>query len=156
MIRRAEETDIPGIMALLLQVNLVHHRGRPDLFRGPATKYDPEALKAILADEKTPVFVSTDENGRVLAHCFCVLKQFVNDPLMTDVKTLYIDDLCVDEKHRGRRIGETLYQYVEKYAREIGCYNITLNVWSLNPGALRFYEKCGLAPQKIGMETILK
>ena len=36
-----------------------------------------------------------------------------------------------------------------------GCYNLTLNVWTLNTGAMRFYEKCGLVPQKIGMESIL-
>ena len=89
MIRKAENRDIPGIMALLLQVNLVHHRGRPDLFKGPATKYGPQELQKILANEKTPVFVYTDENDRVMAHCFCILKQFENDPLMTDVKTLY-------------------------------------------------------------------
>ena len=155
MIRKAENRDISGIMALLLQVNLVHHRGRPDLFKGPATKYGPQKLQKILANEKTPVFVYTDENDRVLAHCFCILKQFENDPLMTDVKTLYIDDLCVDENHRGQRIGEKTFRHVKNFARETGCYNITLNVWSLNPGAMKFYEKCGLVPQKIGMETIL-
>ncbi|MBQ9265120.1 MAG: GNAT family N-acetyltransferase [Clostridia bacterium] len=155
MIRRAEIRDIPGIMKLLFQVNMVHHLGRPDLFKGPATKYDEEELAAILCNEKTPVFVSTGDQGQVLAHCFCVLKQFENDGLMTDIKTLYIDDLCVDEAWRGHHVGQELYEYVKDYARSIGCYNITLNVWALNSAAMKFYEKCGLVPQKMGMETIL-
>ena len=53
-------------------------------------------------------------------------------------------------------MGSALYEYVKDFAREQGCYNLTLNVWALNEGARRFYEKCGLRPQKIGMETILR
>ena len=37
-IRRAAQTDIPRLLELLTQVDMVHHQGRPDLFRGPATK----------------------------------------------------------------------------------------------------------------------
>jgi hypothetical protein len=32
---------------------------------------------------------------------------------------------------------------------------VTLNVWSCNPAALRFYEARGLTPQKVGMEQVL-
>ncbi len=155
MIRRAEEKDIPGIMRLLVQVDMVHHQGRPDLFKGPATKYSPEELRGILDDENTPVFVYTDEQDSVLAHCFCIFRQEKNSSVLTDIKTLYIDDLCVDEACRGQRIGRALYDSVRDFAKASGCYNITLNVWSLNGAALRFYEKCGLRPQKIGMEALL-
>ena len=41
------------------------------------------------------------------------------------------------------------------FAKENGCYNVTLNVWSCNESAMKFYEKCGLVPQKVGMEQIL-
>ena len=154
-VRKAEERDIPRLLDLLVQVNLVHHNGRPDLFRGPATKYGGEELRAILNDTCKPVFVCVDGAGEVLGYAFCVFEQFVNDRLRTDIKTLYIDDICVDESSRGGGVGRTLYEHVLAFARENGCYNVTLNVWSCNPGALRFYESCGMVPQKIGMETIL-
>ncbi len=155
MIRRAENRDIDRVLELLVQVNMVHHLARPDLFHGPATKYTAGELERIFADDDTPVFVWTDGDGRVLGYCFCMMKQAVNDHILTDIRTLYIDDLCVDEAVRGQGVGRTLYEYVLGYARSIGCYNLTLNVWTCNPSALRFYEKCGLTPQKIGMETIL-
>ncbi len=155
VIRRAENRDIPDVMRLLLQVNMVHHNGRPDLFRGPATKYTPEELQEIFADDRRPVFVYEGEDGGVLGYAFCILQQHVGSQLMTDIKTLYIDDLCVEEAARGRRVGTALYEHVLDYARAIGCYNVTLNVWTLNQSALRFYEKRGLKPQKIGMEKIL-
>ena len=154
-VRKATEADIPRILELLVQVNMVHHNGRPDIFKGPTTKYNAEELAAIIADEKTPVFVSTDDNGRVTGHAFCIFKQVVGDILMTDIKTLYIDDICVDETVRKSGAGSALYNYVKEFARESGCYNITLNVWCCNPGAMEFYEKMGLKPQKIGMEEII-
>ena len=154
-IRRAEARDTDTVMGLLLQVNMVHHNGRPDLFKGPATKYTPRELAEIFADERRPAFVYEEEGGLVLGYAFCVLQQHVGSNLMTDIKTLYIDDLCVEEQARGKHVGTALYQYVLQYAKSIGCYNVTLNVWSLNQDALRFYQHCGLVPQKIGMEKIL-
>ena len=74
---------------------------------------------------------------------------------MTDIKTLYIDDLCVDEKFRGKGVGKELYEAALSLAKEKGCYNLTLNVWSCNESAIHFYESMGLIPQKIGMEMIL-
>ncbi len=153
-VRRAAERDIPAIMALLVQVNMVHHNGRPDLFKGPTTKYTGEELAAILSSDDTPVFVGVDESDRVLGHGFCVL-QHAGGQLMEEHDTLYIDDICVDENARGLGVGRALYGHILSHARERGCYNVTLNVWSCNPGAMRFYEKLGMTPYKVGMETIL-
>ena len=156
MIRRAEPRDIPGIMRLLVQVDMVHHNGRPDLFKGPATKYSAEELEAILQHEETPVFVCTDAaDAQVLGHAFCIWQQHTGDRVLTDIRTLYIDDICVDEAARRKGIATGLYETVIAYARENGFYNVTLNVWACNPGAQAFYEKCGMKPQKTGMETVL-
>ena len=99
--------------------------------------------------------MAVDEKNKVLGYAFCIFKQFLNHNIMTDIKTLYIDDLCVDEALRGQHIGKTLYEEVLKFAKAEGCYNVTLNVWSCNESAQKFYESCGLKPQKVGMETIL-
>lgn len=146
---------MPRIMDLLVQVDMVHHNGRPDLFKGPATKYTEAELAAILANDQTPVFVSTNENDVVEGYAFCIFQQHVGNNILTDIRTLYIDDLCVDEALRGQHIGQALYRHVLAFAKESGCYNVTLNVWACNTAAMKFYEKCGLVPQKVGMETIL-
>lgn len=153
-VRRAQEKDIPRIEELLLQVDLVHHNGRPDLFN-VGRKYNGEELCEILAGEKTPVFVAVDEQDEVLGYGFCVFQQHVGDNILTDIKTLYIDDLCVDESCRGQGVGRTIYEAIIAFARQQGCYNVTLNVWACNENARKFYENCGLRTQKIGMETIL-
>ena len=153
-IRRAVYSDMEGINSLLRQVLEVHHNGRPDLFKGGVKKYNDRQLKEMLDDDSRPVFVAA-ENDNILGYAFCIIKQAVNDNILTDIKTMYIDDLCVDEKCRGMHIGKSIYEFVLDYAKRIGCYNVTLNVWALNEGAIKFYESCGLKPQKIGMEKIL-
>ena len=150
-IRPAQKQDIPGLRTLLLQVNLVHHQGRPDIFSYGKGKYDETQLEAILSDPDRPIFVAVDEHGQVLAHAFCLHQQHEHDPVLTPIKTLYIDDICVLESCRGQHIGRKMYDYVAAYAREKGFYNITLNVWSLNKSAMRFYQSCGLKPQKMGL-----
>lgn len=154
MIRFAIEKDIPKIIDLLEQVCLVHHNGRADIFK-IGTKYSESELCEMLKDAKRPILVCTDENDCVIGYCFCIYQQHIDNSILTDIKTLYIDDLCVDEKLRGKHVGKELYEAAIQLARESGCYNLTLNVWSCNKTALRFYEKMGLVPQKIGMELIL-
>lgn len=152
--RRATEKDLAKVDDLLNQVNLVHHNGRPDLFN-IGRKYTDEQLLVLFKDDTRPIFVATDEVDNVLGYAFCISQQHINDNILTDIKTLYIDDLCVDEKTRGQHVGKSLYEYVLQYARENGYYNVTLNVWALNESARKFYESCGMQVQKIGMETIL-
>ncbi len=155
-IRRAQERDMEGINRLLFQVLTIHHNGRPDLFKGDVKKYTDRELAELIRDDSRPIFVGVDKTTQeVLGYAFCVFQQHVDSNILTDIKTLYIDDLCVEEECRGRHIGSRLYEYVLDYARREGCYNVTLNVWSCNDAAMRFYERCGLTPQKIGMEKIL-
>ena len=116
-IRKATEDDIPIIEKLLYEVHKVHSDARPDLFKAGAKKYTNEELKTILHDENKPVFVA-EKDKIVVGYAFCVHKQFVNDNNMTDVKTLYIDDLCVDEDVRGEHIGRRLYEFVIDYAKK--------------------------------------
>lgn len=154
MIRFAVEKDIPKIEDLLSQVCLVHHRGRPDIFK-VGTKYSADELKKLLDNCTRPILVSVNEKDEVMGYCFCIFQRHADNSVLTDIKTLYIDDLCVDETLRGQHIGKELYESAVKLARDNGCYNITLNVWSCNPSAMRFYEAQGLVPQKTYMEMIL-
>ena len=154
-IRLANKSDIPGMIHLLKQVGQVHHNIRPDLFRGGAQKYDEAALEEVLRDPLRPIFVGIEE-GRMLGYCFCMIEEVKDNPVLCDVKSLYIDDLCVDENCRGQHVGSKLYDHVCRYAREIGCRSITLNVWCGNDSAMKFYETRGMKPRKIYMEASLE
>ena len=154
-IRRATEADIPAVGNLLYQVHDVHAKGRPDLFYEGARKYTDGELAEIFADtEARPVFVA-EVDGRVVGYTFCIFEETPHNHSLRPIKSLYIDDFCVDGSCRNRNIGTELYEYTVAFAKEMGCDRITLNVWELNEGARRFYEKKGLTPLKTVMEKML-
>lgn len=154
-LRFAQEKDIPNLIALLRQVGQVHHQIRPDIFRSGAQKYDETALRELLQDPGRPIFIA-EETERVLGYCFCILEETRNDSVLMDHRTLYIDDLCVDETCRGQHVGKQLYDYACAYARQQKCQSVTLNVWCGNDSAMAFYQKRGMTPRKIYMETRLE
>ena len=155
MIRLANKGDLDDINKLLFQVHKVHSDARPDLFKAGAKKYNDKELLEIINDEKRPIFVCVD-NGVIIGYAFCIFKDNKNIHSLCDYTSIYIDDLCVDEKYRGKGIGKDLYEFVVDFARKSGCYNVTLNVWADNKNAVKFYEKLGMRIQKIGMEVILE
>ncbi|MBQ7888140.1 MAG: GNAT family N-acetyltransferase [Erysipelotrichaceae bacterium] len=154
-IRKATLNDLEGLHHLLDQVGEVHHQGRPDLFKPGAHKYHNDELINLFKDSNYTIFCAFDENNWMMGYAFCITQQHLNHPVLTDIKTLYIDDLCVDESCRGQHVGKSLYEYVLNYAKDNQYYNVTLNVWGFNESAMKFYESCGLSVQKIGMEKIL-
>ncbi len=155
-IRPAEIKDLSGVNSLLHQVLEVHAKGRPDIFKSGQKKYTDSELLSIFKNPSTPVFVAVGEQERVVGYAFCALKATQNDNILKDRRELYIDDLCVDENLRGKHIGRSLFEYVKAFAEEGGFDAITLNVWSLNDSALKFYEKCGFSPLKTVMERKIK
>ena len=155
MIRQATIEDINGIISLLYQVHAVHAKGRPDIFKSGGIKYTEENIEELLKNENTPIFVLTNEENDVLGYSFCEIKLTEEDTSVRRRKTLYIDDLCVDENARGQHVGTKIYEYVVEYAKSIACDSITLNVWDFNESAKKFYEKRGLKPLKTVMEQVL-
>ncbi len=155
LIRRAEEKDIPRVIALLEQVLTIHADLRPDLFIPGTTKYTPDDLRRIFADEKTPVWVAVDDADETVGYVFCEIEEPVPSNNMIPRRTLYIDDLCIDESQRGKRVGEALYRHACREAKKRGCYSVTLNVWEGNEARF-FYEKMGMFVRKTMMETILE
>ena len=153
-IRLANHSDISGLIHLLKQVGQVHHDIRPDLFRDGAQKYSEADLAELLKDDSRPIFVGIEED-RMLGYCFCVIEEVKDDPVLRDVKSLYIDDLYVDETIRGKHVGSRLYDHVCAYAKTMGCRSVTLNVWCGNDSAMAFYNSRGMKSRKIYMETTM-
>ena len=155
IIRKAEEKDIPRILDLLSQILEVHAVIRPDLFISGTRKYTKEELREILKDENRPIFVAENEESEIPGYCFCIVHEYEKGNTTRDSKSLYIDDLCVDEQFRHQHVGKVLCDYVIAYARKIGCYDVTLNVWDGHDPALAFYRRMGFGVRKTVMEKIL-
>ncbi len=150
-IRKAIKADAERLFELLAEVQALHADGRPDIFISGTHKYGLNGILEILSNALTPVFVAVD-GDYVLGYAFCeIISQEKTNNLYAR-KCYYIDDLCVDKDYRGRGIGRRLYEHVLTCAQEQGCDALTLNVWHLNEGAIKFYQKVGMSPLKTLME----
>ena len=130
-------------------------RYKPDIFIPGTTKYTTDELTELLKNEEKPVYVAADEADVCVGYAFCQLKEQPFSNNMVPFKSLFIDDLCVDQETRGQHIGESLFEYVKKEAKQLGCYEVTLNVWAGNTSAEKFYEKMGMRTKERQMEYIL-
>lgn len=154
-IRNAEKKDIPRIIELLGQVLKIHADIRPDIFILDTTKYTAEELTALLKNKEKPIYVAVNEEDVCLGYAFCQLKRQPFSNNMVQFQSLFVDDLCVDQGARGQHIGESLFEYIKQKAKEMGCYEVTLNVWAGNTSAEKFYEKMGMKTKERQMEYIL-
>ena len=154
-IRKAENKDISRLTELLQQVLELHAKIRPDVFIPGTTKYTQDELEGIIKDDMSPIYVAVSDDDTVLGYAFCQIKEQPFSNNMVPFKSMFIDDLCVDESRRGQHVGEALFEYVKDRARELGCYEVTLNVWAGNESAEHFYEKMGMKTKERQMEYIL-
>ena len=156
IIRKAEEKDIPRIIELLGQVLQIHADIRPDIFIPDTTKYTVDELAELLKNKEKPIYVAVNEADVCVGYAFCQLQEQPFSNNMVSFKSLFIDDLCVDRQVRGQHIGESLFEYVKNEAKQMGCYEVTLNVWAGNTSAEKFYKKMGMKTKERQMEYILK
>lgn len=151
IIRLANENDIDSILELLSQVLEIHYNIRPDLFIKGKLKYDKTELLSIINDESKPIYLAID-NDKLMGYCFCIIKESIIDKHISKTKTLYIDDLCVDNEFRNKHIGRIILDYVKDNAKQMNVEFITLNVWEGNDSAKVFYEHNGFKIRKTEME----
>ncbi len=154
-IRKAKEKDIPRMIELLGQVLQIHADIRPDIFIPGTTKYTACELAELLKNEAKPIYVAVNNEDICLGYAFCQLKKQPFSNNMVQFKSFFIDDLCVDMQARGQHIGESLFEYVKQEAKKLGCYEVTLNVWTGNTTAEKFYEKMGMKTKERQLEYIL-
>ena len=155
MIRKAKEKDIPRILELLEQVLQIHAGIRPDIFIPGTTKYTADELAELLKNKEKPIYVAVNGEDICVGYAFCQLRAQPFSNNMVPFKSLFIDDLCVDQETRGQHIGESLFAYIKNEAKQLGCYEVTLNVWAGNTSAEKFYEKMGMRTKERQMEYIL-
>ena len=154
MIQQATQQDIPQLSKLLQYICDLHSKIRPDLFAAGKSKYNEQQLLELLQDSSRPIFVYRNEEGLAVGYIFCAVKLWQGEGFVSQ-KSLYIDDLCVDQQYQHKGIGKALFNHARNYAKEIKCHNITLNVWQGNDSAIKFYKDLGLSVQRTFLEEIL-
>ncbi|HUV71918.1 MAG TPA: GNAT family N-acetyltransferase [Clostridia bacterium] len=146
-IRKAITEDYAQLCLLFKEVDEIHRRALPDVFRkvkGPAR---PKAyFEKIFTDENTVIFVA-EEKGDLLGLVHIFIQEVRSVPILRPRKLAVIDNLVVKKEFRKKGIGKQLMKEAEAWAKNKKASLIELNVWEFNQKARTFY-------QKIGFETI--
>jgi len=149
--REAKKEDLSQVVEIMEQIQRLHEECRPEVFKSKTrNQIEKEAIE-LIENEKEYVIVAVKDD-RVYGILMCNLKEVKNHRNLKDSKSLWIDDLGVNEKYRKLGIGKELMKEAENLSKRLGCKTITLNCWSFNETALRFYEKQGMKNQRIIME----
>jgi ribosomal protein S18 acetylase RimI-like enzyme len=152
LIRLANTTDIDKILVLEEQIFRLHSRARADWVDETKRLFDHDFMKDCIESDNGKIFLAEDESSNIIGYCITYIKEIINHQVFRDMRNLEIEDLCIDEKHRGKGIGKKLFEEAVKHGKENGIKFIELSVWEFNQNAKIFYEHLGMRIKTNRME----
>ncbi|MCR4762959.1 MAG: GNAT family N-acetyltransferase [Lachnospiraceae bacterium] len=153
MIRSATNTDISQINKLREQVNTLHVKGRPDIFKAGFSQEFQDHAAWYLQSEDNEIFVD-DRDGEIVGMVMVDYISKPESPYGLAREFCHIAEICVDEKWRRKGVAHELMEHVRTEARKRGMPKIELDVWAFND-ALGFYESEGFRVFRRFMECDL-
>lgn len=154
IIRMAGIEDYNGICQVLEEVDRLHSRALPEIFReyaGPVrTK---QYLQAMMESEGSGIFVA-ETGEKIIGTVHVYVRETPDINVLTHRVYGIMDDLVVCENMRGFGIGKALMEKAHDWLRERGVKTVELNVWEFNRHAMEFYEKMGYKTlsRRMGMD----
>jgi ribosomal protein S18 acetylase RimI-like enzyme len=142
-IRQATTADAEIISALNADVQALHWSALPWRFKppGPAT-FPPVAAAGLLAQPNHLVFIA-EIDSRPVGYAYAELTRRPESSSRYAVDMVYIHHISVQPAHRKRGVGRALMDAVRSAASERGIDLLTLDVWTFNEDARRFFRRQG-------------
>lgn len=153
-IRNAEQSDYNFLLPLFRQVHEFHVFVRPDLYKENSTPVEQEFFESQLIDGKQHIFVAIIGND-IVGVVVTKEEEITENSFVKARKVLFINSLCVAEKHRKKGIGKKLTKYVFDFGRSLRVDSIELGVSEENISAIEFYRSIGMTTKGRKMEIIL-
>ena len=151
-IREAIIEDLEQIAIIQKQIQDLHFKERPKIFKEKNINMIEEELVQIMRSKEEIIIVAVDEKSIIYGILIYKIKEIKNHINLRDSKILWVDDIGVNEKYRKKGIGKKLMKEAENIARLQKCNRLELNCWSFNEDALNFYKSIKLTTQRNIME----
>ena len=143
-LRRAVKRDLPEIARMMNELGAYHMALKPELCRAEMRPRPARALyKHLLKPKDRRVYLAVDAEGRARGFLHLLLSRREGNPVLPDCRTVFIEDIYVEERLRGKGIGRLLMQKAREEAKAYGAEALELNVWEYNEDARGFYEREG-------------
>ena len=147
-IREAKKEDLKQITPILEQISKMHYENRPDIFRNKDMSVIEEEAKEIIESNERKMVVAIDNNSKIYGLLIYKIKEVKFHTNLKDYKSLWIEELGVEQNCRKTGIGKMLIDEAEKIAKLLNCKRIELNCWNFNENAINFYEHMGMKVQR--------
>jgi GNAT superfamily N-acetyltransferase len=100
-----------------------------------------------LNPKKAAVFVA-DNNGKLIGYIY---GRILNKPKMVLSRIGIIEDWFVEDKYRGKGVGEMLWKKLISWFKEKRCNRLELDVFTTNKHAINIYHRLGFIDKLIVM-----
>jgi len=155
VIRPATIDDYAGVALVFDEIDLLHRRALPHVFRAPAGRaLDLAHFEAVLADPEMDWIVA-ERAGEIVGFSSVRVLHAADRPVLVPRHFVEVDSLAVRADHYRSGVGRALMAAAERWAAERGLYEIELSVWEFNQGALAFYEELGYVTERRKMRRVL-
>ncbi len=154
LIRPMRRSDYDDYVRFYSQLHRIHFEGRPDIFR-EAVSVQPQEIYEQDLQKPNHQWIGAELEGKLVGFCDLQLQIIPDDPALPlcPMRSAHIENLFVVPSCRRQGAATLLYREAVRRAKAMGAEKVTLMVWSFNETALRFYEKLGLTPMFLQMET---
>jgi GNAT superfamily N-acetyltransferase len=146
--RRASESDLPGIVALLADDPLGQRREQPEL---PLASSYIAAFAAIEAD-RNQLLVVMAEGSRIVG---TLQLTFIPGLSRTGAWRGQIEAVRVARDRQQSGLGRRMFEWAIAECRARGCSLIQLTTDKDRPDAHRFYEQLGFTPSHLGYKLAI-
>ena len=155
IVRYAKSEELESVNNIRKQVNEVHVKGRPDIFREDGWQFIEPFVYTRFDEENNGVIVAVIEDEIV---GFAVVQYIVRpeSPFNKERKFFHIEEFGVDENHRRKGIATAMIDFAKDDAKKRGFERIELDMWEFNDCALAFYESAGLKTYRRYMECYVE
>ena len=142
MLTIAETKDFKALAALNEDVQNLHARLHPEMFK-PFNRIEMEkALEIFLAEPNCYCYIAKQGNVAI-GYAVFVIKEAKENAFHYTIKTLYIDQISVLPEYQRTGAGKLLMAKAEQLAQENTINKIELDHWSANTVAASYFRKKG-------------
>ena len=138
ILRYAKEKDIPAINSLSIEM----HRYMGNLVGRKFSLMELEEEKVSKSELKGIIVAEEKSRGKVIGYT-----SFDTKPTYDEWygKHIYLFEICVNNKYRGKGIGKLLINKVISFAKNKKA-NLKVDTFFKNKNTIEFYKKLGFKP----------
>ncbi|MDR7143859.1 GNAT family N-acetyltransferase [Rhizobium sp. BE258] len=149
MFRRARESDLPAIIAMLADDTLGRSR---EVVSDPVDERYLVAFAAIVADENQLLAVAVDADDQPVG---CLQLTFIPGLSRRGMWRGQIESVRITETERGTGLGTRFIKWAIGVCRDRGCKLVQLTSDKSRADSIRFYERLGFMASHEGMKLTL-